>query len=111
MVGTSLGGGGGGEVGMVAGGVYRIAIFKLTGYDIPLGTRAESVSVHVSGKVHRKFWRRYVHTGLGKSVILPTDLKLVLSETDFRPRRSEAHIRAWQIRIFTYLRSQKKCAG
>lgn len=85
---------------MVAGGVYRIAIFKLTGYDIPLGTRAESVSVHVSGKVHRKFWRRYVHT----------DLKLVLSETDFRPRRSEAHIRAWQIRIFTYLRSQKKCA-
>lgn len=30
-------------------------------YDIPLGTRAVSVSVHVSGKVHREFWKRYGH--------------------------------------------------
>lgn len=71
--------------GKVAGEVYSITIFKLTVYDMPLGTRAESVSVNVSEKVHRKFWRSYVHKGLGKSVILPTDLKLVLSETDFTP--------------------------
>lgn len=52
MVGTSLGGE---EEGLE--GFTEWLCSNLPVYDIPLGTRAVSVSARVSGKVHREFWK------------------------------------------------------
>lgn len=64
--------------------------------DIPLGTRGVSVSAHVSGKVQREFWGRRGHKP-GR-----------MTYFTHRPRGSEANTEAWLIRVFVYLRSQKK---
>lgn len=103
MVGTSLGGE---EEGLE--GFTEWLCSNLPVYDIPLGTRAVSVSARVSGKVHREFWRRCGHKpGRMSSFTHRPQIDLICSK-DFRPGRHEANTGSWQMRILMYLRSQKK---